>query len=91
MSNIMKWYTNFITCFMNASGRKGRQYIDYRKSYLDDIVGNNKPDILFLPGDEPDMSSTVLSGYGQRKSRPDTVPTIHNAMQIYNEHLSWFE
>jgi hypothetical protein len=50
---------------MNASGRKGRQYIDYRKSYLDDIVGNNKPDILFLPGDEPDMSSTVLSGYGQ--------------------------
>jgi len=39
--------------------------MDYRKSYLDDIVGNNEPDVLFLPGDEPDMSSSVLSGYRQ--------------------------
>jgi len=45
---------------MNASGRKGRQFMD-----LDDIVGNNEPDIIFLPGDEPDMSSSVLSGYRQ--------------------------
>jgi hypothetical protein len=33
---------------MNASGRKGRQLKDFRKSYLDDIVGNNKPDVIFL-------------------------------------------
>jgi UDP-N-acetylglucosamine 2-epimerase len=39
--------------------------MDYRKSNLDDIVGNNEPDIIFLPGDEPDMSSSVLTGYRQ--------------------------
>ena len=50
---------------MNAAGRKGIQSMDYRKLCLDEIVRNNEPDIIFLPGDEPDMSSSVLSGYRQ--------------------------
>jgi hypothetical protein len=44
---------------MNASGRKGKQYMDYRKAYLDEIGRNNEADVIFLPGDEPAMWSSV--------------------------------
>ena len=48
---------------MNASGRKGRQYQEYRRSVLKDVIGDAKPDMLFLPGDNLDMNSSFVESY----------------------------
>ncbi|XP_063440655.1 uncharacterized protein LOC134721510 [Mytilus trossulus] len=64
---------------MNASGRKRRQYQDYRKSYLKDVIGDNEPDLLFLPGDDPDMSSSELNDYRQTQ-----VHHNHETVLLYD-------
>lgn len=46
---------------MNASGRKGRMYNDYRKDKLRNLVENERPDIMFLPGDNPGDTFTQTS------------------------------
>lgn len=64
---------------MNASGRNGKQYQNYRHSYLNEIIGHDEPDILFLPGDEPDMSSPVLTDY-----RQEQVAYKHETVLLYD-------
>ncbi|CAC5397810.1 unnamed protein product [Mytilus coruscus] len=64
---------------MNASGRKGKQYQNYRHSYLNEIIGHDEPDILFLPGDKPDMSSSVLTDYRQAQ-----VAHNHETVLLYD-------
>ncbi|XP_076111888.1 uncharacterized protein LOC143080091 [Mytilus galloprovincialis] len=64
---------------MNASGRKGKQYQNYRHSYLNEIIGHDEPDILFLPGDNPDMSSPVLTDYRQAQ-----VAHNHETVLLYD-------
>ena len=76
---------------MNASGRKGRQFMDYRKSYLDDIIGNNKPDVIFLPGDDPDMSSSALTDYRQAQvaHNNDTV-LLYDSKRLRLKTPDWY-
>jgi hypothetical protein len=76
---------------MNASGRKGRQFMDYRKSYLDDIIGNNEPDVIFLPGDEPDMSSSALTDYRQAQvaHNNDTV-LLYDSKRLRLKTPDWY-
>ncbi|XP_071173832.1 uncharacterized protein [Mytilus edulis] len=77
---------------MNASGRKGRQYQNYRKSYLDDIIGDNEPDILFLPGDDPDMSSPVLKDYRQTQvhHNHETV-LLYDTKRLQLQTPNWYD
>ena len=76
---------------MNASGRKGKQYMDYRKSYLDEIVRNNEPDVIFLPGDEPDMSSSVLSGYRQAQVAHDSETVLlYDSKRLRLKTPDWY-
>ena len=50
---------------MNSLGRKGSHYQSFRKPIWEQVIGDAEPDILFLPGDQPDMKSTILSEYKQ--------------------------
>ena len=76
---------------MNASGRKGRQFMDYRKSNLDDIIGNNEPDIIFLPGDEPDMSSSVLTGYRQAQvAHNNETVLLYDSKRLRLKTPDWY-
>ncbi|XP_063443184.1 uncharacterized protein LOC134723525 [Mytilus trossulus] len=82
---------SIISMKFNASGRKGRQFQEYRNSYLNDVVGQNQPDLLFLPGDKPDMSSPVLTDYRQAQvvHNQDTVllyDTKRLQLQTQNSH-----
>ena len=50
---------------MNSSGRKGSHYQNFRKPILEQIIGDEEPDIMVLPGDQLDMRSKILSEYKQ--------------------------
>lgn len=77
---------------MNASGRKGRLYQDYRKSFLEDVIGNDEPDILFLPGDHPNMKSSVMAEYDQVNvlHNNDTI-LLYDTKRIQLHSPKWYE
>lgn len=50
---------------MNASGRKGRMYNDFRRDNLRNLVENERPDIMFLPGDSPGEDTFTQTSYQQ--------------------------
>ncbi|XP_048772930.1 uncharacterized protein LOC125678486 [Ostrea edulis] len=50
---------------MNATGRKGRQFNDFRQSNLRHLVENESPDIMFLPGDNPGPDTFTQTSYQQ--------------------------
>ncbi|CAC5397814.1 unnamed protein product [Mytilus coruscus] len=52
---------------LNLFGSNGKQIQSDRRSYLDDVMWHNGPDILFLPGDNLDMSSLALEDYRPAK------------------------
>jgi hypothetical protein len=60
----MGYDINFLNIVnMNASGRKGRQFMDFRKQSLQNIIENEKPNLLFLPGDDPDPDTMAKMDY----------------------------
>ena len=50
---------------MNATGRKGRMYNDFRRANLRNLIENERPDILFLPGDNLDPDTFTQTSYQQ--------------------------
>lgn len=48
---------------LNACGRNGKQIQSDHRSYLDDIIWHNQPDILFTTGNNLDMTSLALEDY----------------------------
>lgn len=50
---------------MNASGRDGVISKDFRNANLRDIVENERPDIMFLPGDNTDPDTLTQTSYQQ--------------------------
>ncbi|XP_061164379.1 uncharacterized protein LOC133173410 [Saccostrea echinata] len=60
----MGYDTDFLSIVnMNASGRKGHKFMDFRKFGLHSIVENEKPNLLFLPGDDPDPDTLIKMNY----------------------------
>lgn len=56
--------TDFLSIVnMNAAGRKGGKFMDFRKFSLHSIVENEKPNLLFLPGDDPDPDTLAKMEY----------------------------
>ena len=60
---------------MNATGRKGRMYNDFRRANLRNLIENERPDILFLPGDNLDPDTFTQTSY-QRLLDPTYNQTV---------------
>lgn len=77
---------------MKLSGRNGEQCQSEQKSYLNDVIWQNEPDMVFLPGDNPDMTSFALNDY-----RPVNLAFSSESVLLYDskrlklEMLNWFE
>ncbi|VDI84280.1 Hypothetical predicted protein [Mytilus galloprovincialis] len=77
---------------MKLSGRNGEQCQSEQKSYLNDVIWQNEPDMVFLPGDNPDMTSFALNNY-----RPVNLAFSSESVLLYDskrlklEMLNWFE
>lgn len=64
---------------MNASGRKGRMYNDFRRVNLRNLVENERPDIMFLPGDSPGEDTFTQTSYQQLMD-----PTNNETVLLYD-------
>jgi hypothetical protein len=64
---------------MNATGRKGRQYNDFRQPNLRQLVENERPDIMFLPGDNPGPDTFTHTSYQQLLD-----PTHNETVLLYD-------
>uniref|UniRef100_K1PIC0 Putative E3 ubiquitin-protein ligase HERC2 n=1 Tax=Magallana gigas TaxID=29159 RepID=K1PIC0_MAGGI len=64
---------------MNASGRKGRMYNDFRRDNLRNLVENERPDIMFLPGDNPSPNTFTQTSYQQLLD-----PTNNETVLLYD-------
>ncbi|XP_062587428.1 uncharacterized protein LOC134249089 [Saccostrea cucullata] len=64
---------------MNATGRKGKQYYDFRQSNLRQLVENESPDIMFLPGDNPGPDTFTHTSYQQLLD-----PTNNETVLLYD-------
>lgn len=64
---------------MNTSGRNGIFSKDFRNANLRDIVQHERPDIMFLPGDNPDPDTFPRTSYQQLLD-----PTHNETVLLYD-------
>ena len=53
-----------IISMMGSEGR-GRQHWEFRRPHIDTLIGQQQPDLMLLPGDDPDPKTMVVENYEQ--------------------------